>query len=25
LATGIWQLAMKGEEDTDCLFREMPN
>ena len=21
----IWPLAMKGEEDTDCLFREMPN
>jgi hypothetical protein len=20
-----WPLAMKGEEDTDCLFREMPN
>lgn len=21
----IWPLAMKGEEDTDCLFRELPN
>ena len=21
----VWPLAMKGEEDTDCLFREMPN
>ena len=21
----IWPLAMKGEEDTDCLFREMPS
>jgi len=21
----IWPLAMKGEEDTDCLFREMSN
>ena len=21
----LWPLAMKGEEDTDCLFREMPN
>lgn len=21
----IWPLAMKGEEDTDCLFREIPN
>lgn len=21
----IWPLAMKGEEDTDCLFREVPN
>ena len=20
----IWPLAMKGEEDTDCFFREMP-
>jgi len=20
----VWPLAMKGEEDTDCLFREMP-
>jgi hypothetical protein len=23
--SSIWPLAMKGEEDTDCLFREMPN
>jgi len=23
--SNIWPLAMKGEEDTDCLFREMPN
>jgi hypothetical protein len=21
----IWPLAMKGEEDTDCLFREIPS
>ena len=21
----VWPLAMKGEEDTDCLFQEMPN
>jgi hypothetical protein len=21
----VWPLAMKGEEDTDCLFREMPS
>ena len=21
----VWPQAMKGEEDTDCLFREMPN
>jgi hypothetical protein len=23
--SSMWPLAMKGEEDTDCLFREMPN
>ena len=23
--SSIWPLAMKGEEDTDCLFRQMPN
>lgn len=23
--SSTWPLAMKGEEDTDCLFREMPN
>lgn len=21
----VWPFAMKGEEDTDCLFREMPS
>lgn len=21
----VWPLAMKGEEDTDCLFRELPD
>jgi hypothetical protein len=21
----LWPLAMKGEEDTDCLFREIPS
>ena len=21
----VWPLTMKGEEDTDCLFREMPS
>ena len=21
----VWPLAMRGEEDTDCLFREMPS
>jgi hypothetical protein len=23
--SSMWPLAMKGEEDTDCLFREMPS
>lgn len=23
--SSTWPLAMKGEEDTDCLFREMPS
>jgi hypothetical protein len=22
--SAVWPLAMKGEEDTDCLFRQMP-